>query len=75
MLKKAPRGYPYNGRVPDDATLSGLVALASDTDEKVLPVLDSLIELRCNPARVAEVLGMKEVRHNVLNASGMNGKR
>ena len=35
---------------------------------KYLPVLDYLIEHRCQPARVAEVLGMKEVRHNVLNA-------
>ena len=44
------------------------MALAKNTEEKCLPVLDTLIEMRCQPARVAEVLGMKEVRHNVLNA-------
>jgi preprotein translocase subunit SecA len=38
------------------------------TDAKHLPVLDYLIEIRCPPGRLAEVVGMKEVRHNVLNA-------
>jgi preprotein translocase subunit SecA len=69
VLKRAPRGYPYNGLPSTDESLLGnLVALANNTDEKVLPVLDALIEMRCSPARVSEVLGMKEVRHNVLNA-------
>ena len=69
MLKRTPRGYPYNVLPPaDESILSDLVALAKDTEEKYLPVLDCLIELRCPPARIAEVLAMKEVRHNVLNA-------
>jgi preprotein translocase subunit SecA len=69
VLKRAPRGYPYNGLPPaDESILPDLIALANKTDAKYLPVLDCLIELRCPPARVAEVLGMKEVRHNVLNA-------
>jgi preprotein translocase subunit SecA len=69
VLKRAPRGYPYNG-LPDadESILPDLLALANNTDPKCLPVLDYLIEHRCQPPRVAEVLGMKEVRHNVLNA-------
>jgi len=69
VLKRAPRGYPYDGLPPaDESILPALVALANDTDERCLPVLDYLIEHRCQPARVSEVLGLKEVRHNVLNA-------
>ena len=69
VLKRAPRGYPYNGLPPaDESILPDLLALANNTDEKCIPVLDYLVEHRCQPARVAEVLGMKEVRHNVLNA-------
>jgi len=69
VLKRAPRGYPYNGLpTADESILPGLIALANNTDARYLPVLDYLIEHRCQPARVAEVLGMKEVRHNVLNA-------
>jgi len=69
VQKRAPRGYPYNGLPPvDEAILPDLVALASDKEEKYFPALDCLIEMRCLPARAVEVLGMKEVRHNVLNA-------
>ena len=69
ILKRSPRGYPYNVLPPaDESILSNLVGLAKDTDEKYLSVLDCLIELRCPPARIPEVLAMKEVRHNVLNA-------
>jgi preprotein translocase subunit SecA len=69
VLKRAPRGYPYNGLpTADESILPDLVALANNTDQRCLPVLDYLIEQRCRPARVAEVLGMKETRHNVLNA-------
>jgi preprotein translocase subunit SecA len=69
VLKHAPRGYPYNGLpAADESILPDLVALANNTEEKYLPVLDYLVEHRCQPARVAEVLGMKDVRHNVLNA-------
>jgi preprotein translocase subunit SecA len=69
VLKRAPKGYPYNEVPPaDESLLSDLVALANNTEEKYLPLLDCLIGLRCRPARVAEVMGMKEVKHNVLNA-------
>ena len=69
VLKRAPRGYPYDGLpATDESLLPALVALAQNTDEKVVPLLDALIELRCSPMRVAQVLDMKEVRHNVLNA-------
>jgi preprotein translocase subunit SecA len=69
LLRRAPRGYPYDEPPPaDESILPDLVALVNNTDAKHLLVLDYLIEVRCPPARLAEVLGMKEVRHNVLNA-------
>jgi preprotein translocase subunit SecA len=69
VLKRAPRGYPYGEPPrPDESILPDLVALVNRTDLRHLPVLDYLIEIRCSPARLAEVVGMKEVRHNVLNA-------
>jgi preprotein translocase subunit SecA len=69
VLKRAPRGYPYSELPPaDESILPNLVALVNTTDAKHLPVLDYLIEIRCPPGRLAEVVGMKEVRHNVLNA-------
>jgi preprotein translocase subunit SecA len=69
LLRRAPRGYPYGEPPPaEESILPDLVALANNTDAKHLPVLDYLIEVRCPPGRLPEVLGMKEVRHNVLNA-------
>jgi preprotein translocase subunit SecA len=69
VLKRAPKGYPYSELPPaDESVLPGLIALAKDTEEKYLPVLDCLIALRCPPTRIPEVLSMKEVKHNVLNA-------
>ena len=69
LLKRSPKGYPYNELPPiDESVLPDLVALATNTEEKYLPIFDTLIGLRCRPARVAEVMGMKEVKHNVLNA-------
>jgi preprotein translocase subunit SecA len=68
-LKRAPRGYPYGDLPPVDETIiPGLVELVNRTDPQHVPVLDYLIEIRCPPARLVEILGMKEVRHNVLNA-------
>jgi preprotein translocase subunit SecA len=69
VLKRALRGYPYSELPPaDESILPDLVALVNKTDAKHIPVLDYLIEIRCPPTRLAEVVGMKEVRHNVLNA-------
>jgi len=68
-LKRAPRGYPYSDTpLVDEAILPNLLDLVNNTDAKHLTVLDYLIEIRATPARLVEVLGMKEVRHNVLNA-------
>ncbi len=69
VLKRAPRGYPYDGLpATDESLLPALVTLVRSTEEKFVPLLDALIELRSSPTRVAQVLDMKEVRHNVLNA-------
>ena len=69
ILKRSPKGYPYSQLPPpDESILPDLIALAKDTDPKYLPILDCLIALRCSPARIPDVLSMKEVRHSVLNA-------
>ncbi len=71
IAKRRPKEYPYNTfALPpvNQAILADLAALARDIDDKTVPVLDCLIALRCTPVRVAEVLGLKEVKHNVLNA-------
>jgi preprotein translocase subunit SecA len=71
IAKRRPKEYPYNTFVlppVNHAILADLTALARDIDDKTAPVLDTMIALRCTPGRVAEVLGLKEVKHNVLNA-------
>ena len=40
----------------------------SSSSEKILPVLDYLIEIECPAQRFAEVIELKEVRHFILNA-------
>ena len=69
VLKRAPKDY-HAHLLPsiDDASAEGIATLFQHTDEKHLPVLDYLIEIRCPLARLVEVLGLKEVRHNILNA-------
>ncbi|MGA2074731.1 MAG: preprotein translocase subunit SecA [Terriglobia bacterium] len=69
VLKRAPKDY-HAHQLPsiDDASAERIATLFQHTDEKHLPVLDYLIEIRCPLGRLVEVLGMKEVRHNILNA-------
>jgi preprotein translocase subunit SecA len=69
VLKRARHDYPYDGLpAPDESLLPKLLALVNETDPKCLPVLDCLIRMRARPERVVEVMNMKEVKHNVLNA-------
>ena len=44
------------------------MVLLKSTDDKHLAVLDYLIEVRSSLPRLVEVLGMKEIKHNILNA-------
>jgi preprotein translocase subunit SecA len=69
ILKRAPKDY-HAHLLPavDDASAERIAALFQHTEEKHLPVLDYLIEIRCPLTRLAEVLAMKEVKHNILNA-------
>ncbi len=69
LLKHAPEGYPYAG-VPeaDGEIVPAILELASNTTEQHLPVLDYLVEVRCKPERLLEVLKGREVKHNILNA-------
>jgi preprotein translocase subunit SecA len=56
------------------AQIAGLVKWAAGdggrngAGEKILPILDYLIEIRCAPQRFAKVIEEKEVRHFILNA-------
>ncbi|MGD0497987.1 MAG: preprotein translocase subunit SecA, partial [Bryobacteraceae bacterium] len=69
VLKRAPKDYHAHQLPPvDDAYAERIVGLLKSTDEKQLAVLDYLIEIRSPLTRLEEVLGMKEIKHNILNA-------
>ena len=69
ILKRAPKDYHAHQLPPvDDAYAERIVGLLKSADEKHLAVLDYLIEIRCPLTRLVEVLGMKEIKHNILNA-------
>ena len=58
---------------PAEAPLDGegvpsMVELATKTQDKLVPVLDYLIEIQCRPERLVQVLEQREIRHNILNA-------
>jgi preprotein translocase subunit SecA len=69
ILKRAPKDYHAHQLPPvDDGYADRIVELLQSAEEKHLVVLDYLIEIRSPLTRLVEVLGMKEIRHNVLNA-------
>jgi preprotein translocase subunit SecA len=69
ILKRAPKDYHAHQLPPlDDAYAERIVALLKNAEEKHLAILDYLIEIRCPLTRLVEVLGMKEIKHNILNA-------
>jgi preprotein translocase subunit SecA len=69
ILKRAPKDYHAHQLPPDDDVYAErIVGLLKSAEEKHLAILDYLIEIRCPLTRLVEVLGMKEIRHNVLNA-------
>src|SRR5208337_1030581 len=69
ILKRAPEDYHAHQLPPvDDAYAERIVGLLQSADEKHLAVLDYLIEIRSPLTRLVEVLGMKEIKHNILNA-------
>ena len=71
LLKQGRADYfGTRPQVSDDGNslAHSLAALVESADEKTLPVLDYLVEVKCAPARLVEVLEGKELRHNILNA-------
>jgi preprotein translocase subunit SecA len=69
ILKRAPKDYHAHQLPPvDDAYAERIVGLLKSADEKHLAVLDYLIEIRSPLTRLVETLGMKEIKHNILNA-------
>ncbi|MGA8184829.1 MAG: preprotein translocase subunit SecA [Terriglobia bacterium] len=69
LLKRKVERYfaPPQAPLEGDA-VPGLVELATKTPDKVIPVLDYLIEIQCRPERLVEVLEQREIKHNILNA-------
>jgi preprotein translocase subunit SecA len=69
ILKRAPKDYHAHQLPPvEDGYAERIVALLQSADEKHLAVLDYLIEIRSPLTRLVEALGMKEIKHNILNA-------
>jgi preprotein translocase subunit SecA len=72
LLKKGHSDY--FGHQPE-ATDGGGVSMAralgelvKSADDKTLPVLDYLADVRCTPQRLVDVIEEKDLRHNILNA-------
>ncbi len=52
----------------EEALAVPLATLAQSTEDKFIPLLDYLLAIQCPPRRVLEVLGERDLKHNVLNA-------
>ena len=65
---RVQRYFPQEPPSLDSGRVPGLVSLANSADEKLLPVLDYLIEIQCRPGRLIEFLEEREIKHNILNA-------
>ena len=72
LLKKGHADYfghqPGANDGGQSATAHSVAELVQGAGEKTLPLLDYLIQLRCTPARLVEVLEGRELQHNILNA-------
>ncbi len=69
LLKRKVERYFAPPHAPlDGDAVPELVELATKTPDKVVPVLDYLIEIQCRPERLVEVLEQREIKHNILNA-------
>jgi preprotein translocase subunit SecA len=83
FLEALRKGTKRHNRVPAISALdeqaapqiTALVKWAGGGDggrngagEKIFPILDYLIEIRCTPQRLAEAIEQKEIRHFILNA-------
>ncbi len=69
VLKRAPKGYPHQDPPPVEESVAPHIAeLVNSAGEKLLPLLDYLIEIHGRPERLLEVLKERAVPHNILNA-------
>jgi preprotein translocase subunit SecA len=69
LIKRGAENYARLKPSPIEEALAGPIAtLVSTADEKFIPLLDYLLAIQCPPRRVIEVLGERELKHNVLNA-------
>jgi preprotein translocase subunit SecA len=69
VLRKGRQSYAHRTPPPLEEQMAGpLLALIQSTEEKHLALLDYLLEIECRPQRLLEVLALREIKHNVLNA-------
>ncbi|HVA00305.1 MAG TPA: preprotein translocase subunit SecA [Terriglobia bacterium] len=68
LKKRVPRYFSQEAPRLEGGRVSELIGFVNGTDEKVLPILDYLIEIQCRPQRLLEVLEERDIAHNILNA-------
>ncbi len=68
LKRKVDRYFAPKAEPLDSDGVPALVEMAAKTPDKVIPVLDYLIEIQCSPERLAQVLEQREIKHNILNA-------
>jgi preprotein translocase subunit SecA len=68
LRQRAERYFDSQAPPLEESKVAGVINLVKETDEKLRPVLDYLIEIQCRPARLVEVLEQHRIDHNILNA-------
>ena len=68
LKRKVSRYFAPSVSSLDGEGVPELVELATKAPDKIVPVLDYLIEIQCRPERLVEVLEKREINHNILNA-------
>jgi preprotein translocase subunit SecA len=69
ILKRSAKSYHARHLPPVEAAAAQrIVELVKDLEAAHLALLDNLLEVQCPPQRFLEVLKLRELKHNVLNA-------
>ena len=68
LLRQAHRDY--SGELPEavESLARPVAGLVQGADEKTRAIVDYLIQVKCTPRRLVQVLEGRELRHNILNA-------
>ncbi|MBI4165695.1 MAG: preprotein translocase subunit SecA, partial [Acidobacteria bacterium] len=69
LIRRGAENYARLSPPEVEESLAGpITKLVAALNEQHLPALDYLLAVQCRPARLLEVLGEREPKHNVLNA-------